>query len=150
MSRLREQVKAFHDACGIETPSTPRVPDVDVVRLRLRLITEEYFELLEAAGVLSVEGANEQISESINAVSGNVNLPDLIDALGDIDYVVEGTRLCFGVDGGPIADAIQAANARKIGPGGKVLRNAAGKVTKPEGWTPPDIADELRKQGWKE
>jgi predicted HAD superfamily Cof-like phosphohydrolase len=155
VSRLREQVKAFHDACGIETGGTttqvtPRVPDDATVRLRLRMITEEYFELLDAAGARYVTAARDQIHMSIDrlAAASNVNLPEFVDALGDIDYLVEGTRLAFGVDGDPIAEAIQASNMAKC-VDGKVLRNAHGKIAKPEGWTPPDIAGELRKQGWE-
>lgn len=38
-------------------------------------------------------------------------------------------------------DAVQAANMAKVDADtGKVIRRADGKILKPEGWTPPDIA----------
>lgn len=40
-------------------------------------------------------------------------------------------------------DLVQAANMAKVGPDGKVLKNVHGKVIKPDGWTPPDIASLL-------
>jgi predicted HAD superfamily Cof-like phosphohydrolase len=73
----------------------------------------------------------------------DVDLPDFVDALGDIDYVIEGTRSVFGVDGAPIAAEIHRANMSKE-------PNGWGKPAKPANWTPPDIEWELRRQGWEE
>ena len=73
-----------------------------------------------------------------------VDMPELADAIGDLKYVLEGTNLAFGIDGEPVWDAIQKANMAKVGGG----VDAHGKRMKPPGWTPPDIAGELRKQGW--
>lgn len=53
------------------------------------------------------------------------------------------TALEFGVDMGPIEDEVHRANLAKAG--GPVVN---GKIMKPPGWTPPDIAGELKKQGW--
>jgi len=43
---------------------------------------------------------------------------------------------------------VHAANMEKIGPEGKPLRNAQGKITKPEGWERPEpkIIEEVRRQ----
>lgn len=65
-------------------------------------------------------------------------LPEFLDALGDIDYIVEGIRLSQGVNGTPIANEIHRANMAKFGPGS--FKREDGKVQKPPGWTPPDIA----------
>jgi predicted HAD superfamily Cof-like phosphohydrolase len=68
----------------------------------------------------------------------------LADALGDTDYVTEGFRQECGIDGRPIAALIHAANMQKLaGPVDPVTQ----KKLKPEGWTPPDIGAELRRQG---
>ena len=45
----------------------------------------------------------------------DINIEKFVDSLGDIDYVNEGARLEFGVNGEGIAAEIQAANMRKIG-----------------------------------
>lgn len=146
-SKLRRQVTAFHQAFGVPVLDRPQVPSEERVRLRLRLVAEEFCELLSAAGcpVASLRIDN-LLRESIDQLegAGDFNLVEFADALGDLDYVIEGTRAEMGIDGGPIADAIHASNMAKVG--GPVVN---GKITKPQGWTPPDIAGLLKKQGWE-
>ena len=77
-------------------------------------------------------------------VSPPAGIPAFADALADLDYVIEGTRLEFGIDGWPIAQAVHKSNMAKVG--SKVRED--GKILKGPDWTPPDIAGELRKQGW--
>lgn len=147
-TKLRKQVLEFHQAfCPEQTATKPAVPSADVVRLRLRLIFEETFELLQAtAGRCNPEviEANAAVSKIIEEVGGILDFPAFIDALHDIDYVVEGTRITCGVNGAPIADEVHRANMDKtLG-----HRREDGKWIKPEGHKPPDIDGELRKQGW--
>ena len=154
---LREQVAEFHDAMGMQDPSTPTVISDDRVRLRAKLIAEEFFEVMEAmlkgaSGISThtLSDLRRHLFRTITLSEVQINLPELADGMGDLDYVVEGTRLEFGIDGAPIAAEIQRTNMAKFigepvwsdGPG-------ARKRLKPKGWTPPDIAAELRKQGWK-
>lgn len=128
---------------------TPGVPSADRVKLRLRLISEEFVELLESAGV---EGeALHEIRLKIEMgilTAGRVNLSELYDATLDLDYVVEGTRLEFGLNGEPGAAEVHRANMAKLHDGVPVHRED-GKIIKPPGWTPPDIEGVLRSQGWK-
>lgn len=145
---LRKQVTEFHTAMGQPVLGVPAVPDNDRVRLRLRLIAEEFFELLSASlvGTASTKLAIAK-SDVMHAIAGSlcVDLPEFTDALADIDYVVEGTRLEFGIDGEPIAAEVHATNMAKVG--GAVRPD--GKIQKPDGWSPPDLAGLLRKQGWR-
>ena len=92
---------------------------------------------------------------------GVIDLPAFVDALADLDYVVEGTRAVFGVDRRPIEDEVQRANMSKDpvyvsakdawhrgdAPEG-AAPDPAAKPTKPVEWTPPDVEGELVKQGW--
>jgi predicted HAD superfamily Cof-like phosphohydrolase len=149
---LRAQVLEFHRAFSHPVAERPTIPANDRVRFRLTLIAEEFFELLEACGIVpeldeggDVGGLVASVIEHAKPV---VDLAKFADACGDLDYVVEGARIEFGIDGAPVASAIHAANMAKLGPDGKPIRRADGKSLKPEGWTPPDIAGELRKQGW--
>lgn len=169
VSKLTQQVTAFHKAVDQPILPRPTVPSDARVRLRLRLITEEYFELLASCGIGDVDNDNSPQDNLISRLHADVlgciegadvsnmnqdqiiegyeikvDLPALADAMGDLDYVVEGTRLEFGINGAPVADAIHAANLKKAS--GPV--RADGKRLKPPGFTPPDIAGELRKQGW--
>lgn len=135
----------------------PGIPSDATVRFRLRLITEEYGELLCAVlrgedGAIPIDlvaqyyEAMHAINSLIDQATVEVNLPEFIDALGDLDVVIEGARIAFGVDGRPIAQAIHAANmAKKDGP----KRESDGKRLKPPGWKPADVAALLREQGWQ-
>ena len=149
---LAEQVREFQAMVARPAPRSPTVPSDDVIRLRLRLITEEFFELLEAAlrpamadkEWVDLECAKLDVGELIAGGRFHIDLASVVDALADLDYVIEGTRQELGVDGAPIAAAVHAANMAKMS--GPV--DETGKKRKPPGWTPPDIAGELRKQGW--
>jgi len=151
MTKLRDQVKEFHETMGQPVLDRPQVPDRERVTLRLRLIAEEFCELLESAGVpdgVPRDHRNEHlrglIEELLEDSRANLDLPAFTDALADLDYVVEGTRLEFGIDGEPVADAVHRANMAKLGGG----VDSRGKYQKPPGWRPPDVAAELLKQGW--
>jgi predicted HAD superfamily Cof-like phosphohydrolase len=154
---LREQLIEFHTLVGQPVLTTPQVPDEKRVRLRAALIAEEFFEVMEA--MFNVEEgpaeqdyprrhfgqAKESIQWLIEHGEVAVNLPELADGLADLNYVIEGTHLEFGINGKPIADEVHANNmTKKSGPIGP-----NGKIQKPPGWKPPDIEGALRAQGWK-
>jgi predicted HAD superfamily Cof-like phosphohydrolase len=69
----------------------------------------------------------------------NLDIVEAADALGDMDYINEGTRLTYGIPRQAVANEIARSNLAKVG--GTV--DANGKLQKPEGWTPPDIAGVL-------
>jgi len=143
---IRANVLQFHRVMDQPVLSEPQVPPEDRVRMRLRLIAEEFFEALEASlRDPELADTREQVFEDIRDCKVIIDLPALADALCDLDYVVEGTRLEFGIDGGPVLAEVQRANMAKIG--GE--KRADGKIMKPEGWQPPDVARVLREQGWR-
>jgi len=117
-SMLNRQVLAFHRRFGQSVGEKPHVPDEKTVRFRLSLITEEFFELLEAA--FNPKHSKLDEAKAILQVMierGNIEDFDLsafIDATLDIDYVVEGTRITMGVNGTPIAAEVQRANMAKL------------------------------------
>jgi predicted HAD superfamily Cof-like phosphohydrolase len=151
--KLRSQVTDFHLAVGQPVLDKPQVPSDERVRLRARLITEEFFETMRA--LFQDEERNDPYSW-INVSEDNMRsaiersrivarLPELVDGLADLDYVVEGTRLEFGINGIPIAAEVHRANmAKAVG-----TKREDGKILKPDGWKPPDIEGELRRQGWE-
>jgi predicted HAD superfamily Cof-like phosphohydrolase len=125
----------------------PQVPPEKRVRLRLRLIAEEFVELLEASFnspilIGSVKGI---LNFIVDLAPIEINMEKFADSLGDIDYVNEGARLEFGINGEGIAAEIQSANMRKVG---GPVRPEDGKRLKPENWIGPDIKGELKKQGF--
>jgi predicted HAD superfamily Cof-like phosphohydrolase len=105
--------------------SKPSEPPLSVVNLRMALLDEE-------------------LEETIAAMEAG-DLPGVADGLVDLIYVAIGAAISYGVDLRPAWDEVHRANLSKIGAG----RDAAGKVRKPENFTPPDIAGILRAQGWE-
>ena len=144
MSKLQLQVAEFMRLFDQTIEPAPTVPSRQAIALRARLIVEETFELLEAlygAGLPEWSIAQKLVGDVVFTRDPRVDLAAFAGACGDLDYVVEGARLAFGIDGGPIADAIHKANMAKVG--GEVRD---GKRLKPAQWTPPDIEGELVKQ----
>lgn len=72
------------------------------------------------------------------------DLPGEADAIVDEIYFLLGRAVEMGIDLDPLFRAVHIANMCKEGG----ATRADGKILKPEGWTAPDIAAELVKQGW--
>lgn len=149
---IRYQVHEFHEKFGY--PVRDRVTELttEELQFRLRLVMEEAMEALSACDppISSFHADWKAACDAIaRLIAGlqvkNVYVPLLVDALGDLDYVVEGTRLYLGVNGAEVAAEIHRANMAKD----LVMRDGIGKPVKPKGWKPPDIEGVLKKQGWK-
>jgi predicted HAD superfamily Cof-like phosphohydrolase len=146
VTRLQRAVIEFHQAFDIPIAGAPSVPTDARVRLRARLIAEEFFETLGAMFDLDASGTINEIVDilraNINELPVRVDLVELADGFADLDYVVEGARLEFGINGLPIAKEVHRSNMAKVG--GE--RRADGKLLKPAGWTPPNLLLEITKQ----
>lgn len=148
----QKDVRAFMEAFGQPLPTTPQWPDQETMDLRVRLKAEEFCEWLRDSGyIFNVRVLEPYPYGMIHVVYDNNageftprSLPKSADALIDDLYVTIGTLLAMGIDMWPLWKAVQRANMAKIG--GPVVN---GKQMKPDGWTPPDIEGELRKQGWE-
>jgi predicted HAD superfamily Cof-like phosphohydrolase len=151
LSKLSGQVASFMHAYEQPMRDTPGIPSKDterLVRLRAELVLEEAYEFACACFLNESEaltGHRRFITDLIRMCQPNVSLPGVADALGDLDYVSEGARLTFGIDGDIIADEIHRTNMLKAnGP----LDPVTGKKLKPPNWKPPNIEACLRLQGW--
>lgn len=152
-SIIDEQVREFHELCGDVDPDVPTMPAEKIVRLRLRLVLEEAFELFAASVAKGVGGETSSDQDTVEslwaetraAIDALTIFPDLVeiaDALADIDYVVAGTRLAYGIQRKAVADEVHRSNMAKAHDG-VILRDAKGKILKPEGWAPPNIRKAL-------
>lgn len=146
MNLLRKLVSEFHTAFGAPNPKVPTVPPNDRVRLRLQLIREEFFELLDACldfGTvhIALRFCDSAVKALIEATV-RVDMVKAADAFVDLEYVTEGAMLEFGIDSGPLLEEVHRSNMAKKG--GATRED--GKYLKPEGWTPPDIAGVLARQ----
>lgn len=140
MSNIRTKVMEFHAVGKIPVLPYPKVPDDSRVKLRTRLITEEYFELM-----LSIFGKDEATLREIESAVNNLienekvftSIVKLADSTIDLDYVVEGTRLEFGINGEPLLNEVHRCNMKKFGFGSRTRED--GKILKPAGWLAPEI-----------
>lgn len=113
-------VEQFHRALGLPVADAAREPfPTRLAADRLALLQEEVDELALA--------------------TRNGDLPAVADALADIVYITYGTALSLGVDLDRVLAAVHKSNMAKRVPGPARL-GAHGKVAKPAGWKPPDIA----------
>ena len=89
--------------------------------MRIKLLTEEVQEYAEAAR------------------SGD--LVEVLDALADIAYILAGTIINHGMQEvyDEAFNEVHRSNMAKL-VNGKVIRREDGKVMKPEGWQPPQLA----------
>lgn len=149
VSARRDRVTSFHRRVGqhVPAPFVPAVPSDDVVRFRLSLMAEEFLEILEAASgdMGHFPEIKKYLTHHIKHTAIEVDFPEFVDGLCDLDYVVEGARIAFGVNGEPVEKIVHAANIAKRGGG----LDENGKAMKPKGWIPPDIRAELIRQGWQ-
>lgn len=93
-----------------------------------------------------------EVDECLSAMEDR-DMVEVADGIIDSIYVLVGMGLELGLPLQALWEEVQRSNMAKAieQPDGsfKVLKRADGKVIKPEGWTPPDIAGVLRAHGWK-
>jgi predicted HAD superfamily Cof-like phosphohydrolase len=117
-----EAVKEFHRKFGIPVLARPQFPEWNRSLLRDKLISEE-------------------VSETRHAMLHG-HLVEYADGLADVIYVCIGAALEHGIDLDPIFAEVHRTNMAKEGG----ATRADGKLLKPVGWHPPDIARLLSEQ----
>jgi predicted HAD superfamily Cof-like phosphohydrolase len=117
-------VKEWHEAFDVPVVDTPTLP-AERIQMRLAILEEEVSELREAAEA--------------------GDMVEVLDALCDIQYVLDGTFLEFGLH--PVkSDAmaeVHASNMSKLGADGKPVLREDGKVLKGPAFRRPDLAQFL-------
>jgi len=87
-----------------------------------------------------IEEEADELAEAIN----KHDKVETLDALIDILVVTVGAIHSMGADGEGAWNEVMRTNFAKIDPEtGKVRKREDGKVLKPEGWTPPNLANYL-------
>lgn len=123
-------VLEFHERMGL-TIGDPVDPDISVDKdLRLDLIQEEFEELK-----LALEGKRKDGS----ALTKQEQIIEVADALADLAYVIAGAAVTWGIDLGPVFDAVHDSNMSKE-PGNK---RSDGKLLKGPSYEPPQIEQAL-------
>jgi predicted HAD superfamily Cof-like phosphohydrolase len=144
MQQAMKQLRAFHEAMG-QTVGDPTKPDCRVdLALRVRLIAEEFEELLVALEPKLKPGIVADVENWLDARAVLVEKneqsePDVVaaaDALTDITYVTLGAGVAWGILLHYVFAEVHRSNMAKKD--GEVRPD--GKRLKPPGWTPPDVA----------
>jgi predicted HAD superfamily Cof-like phosphohydrolase len=118
-----DRVKIFHETYGLPVKDSPDISDDKTNRLRVALLEEEVAEL---------KAALEQ-----------GDMVEVLDALTDIQYVLDGAYLSFGMSHlkEPAFAEVQRSNMSKLGEDGHPIRRESdGKVMKGPNYSAPDIA----------
>jgi predicted HAD superfamily Cof-like phosphohydrolase len=118
MEKQLLQVLDFQNAFGISSPDKPKMLSKKRATLRQRLLEEEVGELREAKNTIEVA-----------------------DALIDILYITCGTLHEYGLGDRAVMlfDEVHRSNISKVGPEGKAIFRADGKVMKPETYSEPKL-----------
>lgn len=124
MNPIVKSLLEFNNAFEIPKMDSPGLSNNELIELRIKLLKEEVEEYAEAAR------------------SGD--LVEVLDALADIGYILAGTIINHGMQHiyDDAFDEVHRSNMAKL-VDGKVLRREDGKVMKPEGWQPPNLAQFL-------
>lgn len=126
MSSIYENmVTEFHQAFGHPVGNVD-INNPDVLILRAELIQEEAVELFEAI-------QNFLDDDSLD------NLLNLMKELGDLQYVLSGFAVTFGLPLDKIVEEIHRSNMTKLDEFGKPIYRADGKVLKGPLYEPPDL-----------
>ncbi|MEM7679969.1 MAG: nucleoside triphosphate pyrophosphohydrolase family protein [Pseudomonadota bacterium] len=122
-----EQVQEFHETYGLPVKDAPDLSDAQTNELRINLLAEELEELQDA-------------------IKDN-DIVEVLDALIDLQYVLDGAFLSFGLhDVKDVAFAeVHASNMSKLGEDGKPIRREGdGKVMKGPNYFKPNMAQFIK------
>lgn len=125
MNPIVKSLLEFNDAFEIPYLTEPGLSSDELIELRIKLLSEEVEEYAEAART--------------------GDLVEVLDALADIAYILAGTIINHGMQEiyDDAFDEVHRSNMAKL-VDGKVIRREDGKVMKPEGWQPPQLAKFLQ------
>lgn len=124
-------VQEFHEAFNLDAPDgPPLVPNSDLVRLRMRLIREEYDEVMDELAMLTRQTDPSEIVITFRA---------LLKELCDLRYVTEGAAVAFGLDIDTAYKEVHRSNMSKLGADGKPIYRADGKVSKGPSYSEADM-----------
>lgn len=127
MKKQINQVKAFHEAFKIPYEKAPKIPSKERCLLRFKLLQEE-------------------LDEFVAAYKDN-DLVEVADALTDIQYILYGTVIEFGLQHHfeALFDEVQRSNMSKLDDDGNPIYREDGKVLKSKNYSPPQLKSILEK-----
>lgn len=132
-------VAELHEAFGAPIAWMPVIPPEARRRLRCELLLEEVFEFVKASGFTLVGPYGAHKLEATHE-------PDIVEAadgLADVRVITDGSNLEWGFPGEKLLREVHRSNMSKLGPDGRPIYRADGKVLKGPNYTPPAIKEIL-------
>lgn len=131
-----DRVKEFMLKFGHPVLNKPtEIDDAAWLHMRLELIREELGELYEACGYETGEW-NEVVPVR---QMDTMDLVGVADALGDLEYVVNGMALGTGIPLPEVVAEIHRSNMTKLGEDGKPIFREDGKILKGPDYEEPQL-----------
>ena len=132
IEKLTGSVRRFMEAGGQEVNDYPAIPAQETVQLRRELLGEEYGEYVTAEKSIALAAVmGERVTDH--------HFINLADALADMVYVIVGTAISYGINLDAALEEVCRSNDTKF-VDGQLIRREDGKILKPEGYEPPDLA----------
>jgi predicted HAD superfamily Cof-like phosphohydrolase len=126
-------IKEFHRGMG--QPMSVVMTDLNLFELRWNLIKEEMQELNE-----------EFASATVDIMRGRPpeNMEDIFKELADLQYVISGFAVTYGIDLESVVREVHTSNMSKLEDGKPVYRDD-GKVLKGKNYKPPQLTELVHK-----
>ena len=134
-------VREFHEVFGHPHPRAIHFQTPEVRRLRISLIAEELKELSAELGV------HIHIDIGVATHDFEVDHPKAMKELTDLDYVVSGTFVAFGIPQEECMIEVHGSNMSKLDENGNVIYREDGKVLKGPNYRKADMARICEKHG---
>jgi predicted HAD superfamily Cof-like phosphohydrolase len=133
----------FHHSYGHPVRRDPQTVSREEALLVLRLIEEEYLELVEAFFPERIaDDAYLHVAE-LDGYDYDPDLEKIADAVGDLDVVTNGAGIRHGLDMRLLNQAIHKSNMSKLGADGRPLYYESGpkkgKIRKGPNFVEPDL-----------
>lgn len=112
----KEIIEFMHKAQQL-VPDEPGIPELDVRKLRVKLIAEELRELCQAYGLhlaMDTRASEDHIQIDEATILATPSLVLAYDATLDLKYVVEGNGVAMGLDLEPGWDEVHSSNMTKF------------------------------------
>lgn len=141
-------------------PNTPQLMNRQEVEFVVKMVLSEMQELVDTVTESSEESLSLMhswlgVDQSKHESKGKTEvelIADQADAAVDAWVYLLNAFCKKGVDLSKVFDLVHQANMAKRDPktGRFIRRESDGKILKPEGWTPPNLVEEIKRQGRKE
>jgi predicted HAD superfamily Cof-like phosphohydrolase len=135
MKSTDDLVREFHEFPGSKQPvrDYPDLyPSADLIRHRMRLIEEEFKEVMDELHSLLANGMLPETSLAAQA--------RLLKEMCDLRYVLDGTAVSLGLPYEAAYREVHASNMTKAFPDGLLHTDERGKVLKGPDYRPPDMS----------